>query len=104
MIYRLQVVILFRKWHSFCLEESFSTSGTNRIKFRKAYLLELIGVLLHKSSIYLNFSGSESGCSDEVKSRVAMNSLLLTHQKINFLKSTYPTSFLASQRKGFSKL
>ena len=77
MIYRLQVFIIVRKWHSFGLEGLFSMLW-KRIS-RKRYLLELLSVLLHKSSIYLNFGGGESGGSNKVKSRIAVSDQLLTY-------------------------
>ena len=69
------------------------------------YLGEFTVVLLHEGSVDRDLCGSEGRCSDEVEGRVAIFiESASPSPKLNSLIDAYPTSFRASQRKGFSKL
>jgi hypothetical protein len=66
-------------------------------------LLELGLVLCHQGWVNGDLCGCQSGSSDELQGRVA-EERVSTDRIGPGEMSTHPTSFLASQRKGFSKL
>ena len=73
------------------------------LKVEEPYLSELAVVLLHEGSVDRDLCGREGRCGDEVEGGVAGLCGSISMSSDGCINA-YPTSFRASQRKGFSKL